>query len=101
MTKTILTPASKLQINDIVWSNGMRIQLLTKTEHPSRDGLLPAYSHVGQILNVEEVNAAGLVPKSWRVETRPQFIGTPSYSELPDRWDIQSNDLMEWAVETE
>lgn len=98
----VLSPVSMLEIGDVVWANGMRIELLTKDSDEGRYGAdpeLPVYWFAGKVLNVEEVNEAGVVPFSWRCETRPQFEGTVRYSDKGDRWQVQSNDLHKWRRE--
>jgi hypothetical protein len=99
MIETTPTKVSELEIGDIVWNHGMRIELLTKNSRVLDDPNLPVYWFAGKILNVEEVNADGVVPFAWRCETRPQFEGTPMFSANGDRWQVQSNDLMRWAKE--
>lgn len=97
--------SSELVTGDIVLTHGMRVELLTKTAYPATPeaaalGHDTAYSHVGRVLNIAEVDAAGVVPISWRTEDRPQFAGTPNASEVPgDRWTVQGNDLVRWEVE--
>jgi hypothetical protein len=100
MTTLVSLPVSKLEVGKIVWTNGMRVRLLTKDSREQGDRL-PVFWYAGEILNVDEVNENGIVPKSWRIETRPQYVGTAHYSEKPDRWTIQSNDLQSWSVEAD
>jgi hypothetical protein len=101
----------ELAEGDIVMNNGMRTLLTNRSEYDDfngnaeglvREGLPPkVYSFVGKILNVEEVNDNGLVPFSWRCETRPQFKGTDRYSDKGDVWMIQGNGRAHWHVEVQ
>lgn len=99
MTNTIPTKVSELEVGDIVWNHGMRIELLTKNSSVDDDPTLPVYWFCGKILNVEEVNERGVVPFAWRCETRPQFEGLVNWSDKGDRWQVQSNDLVSWPKE--
>ena len=105
---TITKRSGELATGDIVWNNGMRLQLGERNfrraddqaEGLEREGLSPnVYWFTGTILNVEEVNEAGLVPFSWRCETRPQFKDTERYSRNGDKWQVQGNDRATWTVE--
>lgn len=102
MTETIPTKVSELEVGDIVWNYGMRIELLTKNDDKGywgADPELPVYWFCGKILNVEEVNEREVVPFSWRCETRSEFEGTVKWSDKGDRWQVQSNDLVRWPKE--
>lgn len=91
--------ASELQVGMIVNTHGMRVRLDSKTEHPDyKENGLPCFSHRGTILNRDEV-PTHLVPLSFTERTGPngtRFEGEQKY----DYWNVQSNDLVTWAVET-
>ena len=105
---TIIKRTDELATGDIVWNSGMRLQLGERNhrrddqngEGLEREGLSPdVFWFTGTILNVEEVNEAGLVPFSWRCETRECFKGTERYSRNGDKWQVQGNARARWHVE--
>lgn len=105
---TVTKRTDELATGDIVWNSGMRLLLgernhrraYDQAEGLEREGLSPdVFWFTGTILNVEEVNEAGLVPFSWRCETRPQFEGTERYSADGTKWQVQGNARARWNVE--
>lgn len=89
MATTEYLPTSALKVGDIVRNYGMRIELVEGGEYPSWPG---TFGFHGRILNVEQVDEAGLVPRGWRRSDRDD-IADGAY------WKIQGNDLATWAVE--
>lgn len=79
---TLVTKTSaELAEGDVVHCHGMRVQLTELTTW-HRERLV--YSWRGNVLNLEDVRAAGVVPGSFIAD------GT---------WRVQGNDLARWAVE--
>lgn len=100
---------TELSTGDVVRHHGMRVELGERTERTVSDDMVEGLiseghapvvvSFVGTILNVEEVNEAGVVPFSWRCMTEGQHVGTARYSDKGDRWTVQGNGRAKWAVE--
>lgn len=109
---TVTKSTDQLVPGDIVLNHGMRLLLGEKhvsnahsTSGPRADALRAAghpvetFWFVGTVLNVEEVNADGVIPFSWRCETRPQYEGTEQWSDKGDKWTVQGNAWATWTVE--
>lgn len=104
----VMKRSDELVEGDIVMASGMRCRLGEVKSAPDTDNGLAAeglpelvFYSTGTILNVEEVNEQGLVPFSWRCETRPQFEGTDRYSRTGNKWQIQGNARARWHVEVQ
>lgn len=87
--EVVTTP--ELREGDIVCAYGMRIKLGERHIDPRADRDVVWF--LGTILNVEEVDANGWVPRGWRTNDRyPEF-------EPGTFWQVQGNELATWARE--
>jgi hypothetical protein len=96
-TRTVKT--SELKVGDIVRNYGMRIRINAITEHKdekSHGGVF--WSSDGQVLNLDEVREAGIVPMSW-LRTERFVDGEGWVTDRVDFWNVQGNDLATWQVE--
>jgi hypothetical protein len=87
---------TELRIGDVVHLYGMRIRLDNPPHIEQRERTV--YAWVGDVLNPDEVIAAGVVPRS--------FLGDNYWIEgqgwmwfQTNKWTVQGNDLARWAVE--
>jgi len=85
---------TELQTGDIIQNHGMIIKLGARKTYKGISGIDPTQPALdvvrfeGEILNVEEVNAEGLVPFSWRCDK----------NRLGNEWAVQGNILAIWKV---
>ena len=84
---------TELKTGDIIQHYGMVIKLGERKAYKAIniDGSQANDTVVrfsGEILNVEEVNADGVVPFSWRCEN----------NKLGNEWSVQGNHLATWKV---
>lgn len=86
----------QLQIGDTVHVYGMRIRLTREPIITQRERTV--YAWIGDVLNPDEVIAAGVVPEA--------FLGDHEWVEgqgwqwkQTNQWNVQGNDLAMWGVE--
>ena len=87
-----LKRTTELQNGDVVWNHGMQILISNRqsaTYNDQENVTRTIVWFTGEILNVEEVNAEGFIPFSWRCDK----------NKLGNEWTIQGNELARWAVE--
>ena len=86
----------ELRVGDIVHEYGMRVRLDNPPIVTQRERTVYAWG--GDVLNPDEVIAAGVVPRSflgdhyWIDGTGWQWFQT-------NKWTVQGNDLARWSVE--
>jgi hypothetical protein len=88
------TNISELQVNDIFWDYGMRLQARkvdTFTDPNTHGGMV--YRVTATVLNVDDVSGS-IVPKSWLYDEREYGSTEPS-------WVAQGNTLVFHSVETD
>ena len=86
----------QLRVGDVVHLYGMRIRLYIAPQITQRERTVYAWD--GDVLNPDEVIAAGVVPRS--------FLGDHYWIEgsgwqwfQTNKWTVQGNDIARWAVE--
>ncbi|MEV4454446.1 hypothetical protein [Microbispora sp. NPDC049633] len=91
-------PTSQLRPGDIVLEFGMRVRL-PEQEPRTWKGFQgrTVYAWKGQVENLDEVLAEGLVPRAFLCEDR--WDGGRWVCELTGAWTVQGNDLAIYAVE--
>ena len=78
----------ELRSGEVVVRHGMRLLLGERKQYEGvMGGQVVRFD--ATILNVDEVNADGVVPFGWRCETRKDG----------DEWAVQGNELANWWVE--
>lgn len=85
VTERVSTP--DLRTGDVIRLHGMRIELGPRGE---RGGVV---WFLGKILNVEEVDADGFVPRSLRTDSRHPEYPPGAF------WQVQGNELAHWHLE--
>lgn len=86
----------ELRVGDIVHEYGMRIRLDNPPTITKRERTV--YAWVGDILNLDEVIAAGVVPKAFLGDSE-WVDGEGWVWKQHNRWTVQGNDLATWLVE--
>jgi hypothetical protein len=94
-------PTGSLEIGNVVRSHGMRVRIdairAYDSESSSRDSEPIVWACLGTVLNLAEVLAAHIVPRSWLFDTERENRGPGHGRE--DVWIIQGNNLATWTVE--
>lgn len=89
----MLKNTTELKTGDIIKHHGMIIKLGERRTYKginidNSQATPEVVRFAGEILNVEEVNADGVVPFSWRCET----------NKLGNEWAVQGNMFATWNV---
>ena len=84
---------TELKTGDIIQHYGMVIKLGERKAYKAIDidgsqANITVVRFSGEILNVEEVNADGVVPFSWRCEN----------NKLGNEWSVQGNQFATWKL---
>lgn len=85
-----------LRLGDVVHLYGMKVRLDNPPVIEQRERTV--YAWTGDVLNPDEVIAAGLVPRSWLGDWY-YIAGTGWEWFQTNRWTVQGNDLARWTVE--
>lgn len=89
---------STIKVGDVVHTWGMRCRVDEITRY-EEDSDLPVYVCHTTVLNLDEVRAAQVVPMSWL--NRDHWVEGQGWTVYRrDSWNVQSNDLAAWQVET-
>lgn len=96
MTATTTKNTTQLVVGDVVWSNGMQLELVAGGPSVTEG----VFRFDGRILNVDVVDAAGVVPAGWRVRHLPSGLIDPDFAR-GTYWAVQGNHLATWHVEVD
>ena len=108
MTQTMLTlMTGEIRPGDVVHEHGMRVRIdEIHPYHPGGRGCVSepdgrescglAWACYGTVLNVPEVIAAGIVPRSFLYDNERDNHGPGHGRE--DFWNVQGNNLARWMV---
>ena len=99
-------PTGLIRVGDVVRAHGMRVHIDTiRPYHAPGSGCLDrtdgscdlAWSCPGTVLNLAEVRAAGIMPRSFLYD-EARHSGGPGHGR-EDSWNVQGNNLATWTVE--
>ena len=85
---------SQVRVGDVVLEHGMRVRIDRISTYPGAadsPDTKTVYACIGYVLNLAEVRAAGIVPRSFLYDTERNNLGPGHGRE--DEWNVQGNDL--------